>query len=95
MGCIRRAAEQFHQCVIHQLNHHLRWADASDDFRADHAFLQAADEIPCDGQGDIRLQQGYAHVAQRRFHIRFGERAFAAEFIQRFGQAFGEVFEHS
>ncbi len=42
----------------------------------------------------IRFQQGEAHLAHRRVHVRFGEFAAAAELVKDLVESTGKIFKH-
>ena len=73
----------------------MRGRDGGDDIRADEFGFEPIDELAGDGEGHIRLEQGYAHFTQGGVDILLAQAALAAQLIEGFGEAFTKIFEHS
>ena len=67
--------------------------DRTDDLVPDGALGQPVDEILGDRQRNVRLQQRDTHLAHRRTHVEFGQRAAAAELVEHAGEAICETVE--
>src|SRR5690606_17384906 len=63
------------------------------DLFAEGALAHRSGELPHDGDGDVRVEQGPADLADRLVDVRLGEAAVAAKALQRRCDAIGEVVE--
>ena len=68
--------------------------ERTDDFLADRLGPDCGDEFLDDGQRDVGLEQGEAHLAQRVADVGLGEARFAAELLDDAAEPLGQVIEH-
>ena len=75
-------------------DHRLARRQAGQHFLAQRAFLDVGDEVLDHRQGDVRFEQGHAHLAQGVLHVGFGHAGLAAQGFDYAGKAIGEIVEH-
>ena len=88
------AAQHLDQVIVDDLDDHLARRDRADDVGADRLGPHLVDELADDGQGDVGLEQGRAHLAQGGVDIGFGERTAPAQLVEYIAQTFAQTFEH-
>jgi len=76
-------AHQAFQLGLDDLHECLARGQATRDFGADRTFLDAVDEILDHRQGNVGLEQGHAHFAQRVLDVVFGQLGLAGDMAQR------------
>ena len=88
------AAQHLDQSVVDDLDDLLARRDRAQHLLADRLLGRLVDEGADDRQRDVGLEQGDADLAHRRAHVRFGQRAAAAQPIENAAQAIAKAFEH-
>jgi len=88
------AAQHLHQAVEHDLDHLVGGLDRADDVLAGGALLGLGDELPHHRQGDVGLQQGHAHLAQRLVDVRLRQHATAGQPVEDACQPLAKGLEH-
>ena len=93
-GKIKRGvftAHQARQFALHHAHQGLAWRKAADHLLAHGLFPDGGDEILHHRQGDVGLEQGHAHLAQRIANIGLGQARLAAQGLDDPGQTVGQV----
>jgi len=88
------ATEDADELLIDDLDHLLRRIERTGDFRTLRPRLDAVDERPHDGQGDVGFQECEPDLAGRRVDIGISQAAFAAQVFERTGQPVGQRVKH-
>ena len=83
------------QLVMDDLDDLLAGRDGFGDRLASGLLAHGFDKIACHGKGDVGLQQGHAHLAERGFDVVLGKRTLFGETIKDAREAFGQIFKHS
>ncbi len=87
-------AQGLDQRVMDDLHHHLAGGDALEHALADGLLAHRGEEVADHRQGDIGLEQGHAHLAQRRIDIGLGQRAAPRQPPEDIAQPFCQLLEH-
>ncbi|MDR6179696.1 hypothetical protein QE393_002956 [Pseudomonas sp. SORGH_AS 211] len=91
---VRRAHDGF-EFGAHDLHEGLPRRQALGHLGADRPLLDPVDELLDHRQGDVRLEQRHAHLAQGVLDVVFGELGLAGNVAQALGQAVCEILEHA
>ena len=83
------------QRIVDDLDDLLARRDRAQHVLADRGLGYLLDEITCDRQRDVGLEQGDPHLAHRPAHVRLGQRTTAAQPIEHTAKAITQAFEHS
>src|SRR3569623_2735081 len=90
----RIGAEQLDQRVVDELDDLLPRGDRAQHVLADRQLGRLVDEVPRDGQRDVRLEQRDAYLAHRRADIGFGKRTTTAQAIEDAAKPVAQTVEH-
>ena len=82
------------ELAVHDADCRLARREAADHFRAERFRAHPLDESLHDGQRDVGLEQGNAHLAQRVLDVGFGEPRLAAQRFHRARETLGQVVKH-
>jgi len=88
------AAHQFHQAVVHNLDHLLSGREALQHFLADGAQPDLFNKILDDLEVHVRFQKGHADFPKRGIDAFLIEDAAAFEFLKNTFQFFRKTFKH-
>ena len=89
------AAEQGHQLVVEDLDHHLARGDRAEDVLAEGLFLDVVDEGLDDLEVHVGIEQRAADLAQSLGDVLLGQAGLTADAADRFVELGAEILEHS
>ena len=88
------ASEQRGDLVVENFDDPLSGLDAAEDGFTEGLFFDPGDEVLCDGELDIGLEEGEAHFAEGVRDVLLGYFPVSAKFFKGFLKVVGEIGEH-